>query len=55
VAVAVETDDEGDIHPAVYVRGDGAVREHRLPSAPMHDFNTSEHRSQLAAVLGTLS
>ena len=52
--VTVETDDRGDIHPAVYVRRDGAVREHALASDPLHDFTTSEHRAQLTSVLGTL-
>jgi thioredoxin reductase len=54
VAVTVETDDRGDIHPAVYVRRGGAVREHPLGADPMHEFTTPEHRAQLASVLGTL-
>jgi thioredoxin reductase len=51
VAVAVETDAEGDIHPAVYVRRDGRVDEHTLPSSPLLKFDGQEHQRQLAGVL----
>lgn len=51
VAITVETDSSGDIHPAVYVRSGGDVAEHLLPSAAFHNFETPEHRKQLAAVL----
>ncbi len=54
VAIAVETDAEGDIHPAVYVRRANAVSEHLLPSDPMHDFETAGHRAHLEAVLADL-
>jgi hypothetical protein len=47
VAVTVETDDAGDIHPAVYLRRDGRVTEHLLPGHPMLDFRTPEHRAAL--------
>ena len=51
VAIAVETDPSGDIHPAVYVRRDGDVHEHLLPPAPTHDFRSAEHRRQLESLL----
>ena len=51
VAVTVESDASGDIHPAVYVRSRGTVSEHLLPSAPFHDYETEDHRSLLRAVL----
>jgi thioredoxin reductase len=51
VAVAVETDDQSDTHPAVYVRRGGRVDEHLLGSDPMLDFRTDEHRNQLTGVL----
>jgi thioredoxin reductase len=51
VAITVETDDQGDTHPAVYVRREGRVDEHLLNSEPMLDFRTNEHRNQLTAVL----
>lgn len=50
-AVTVETDAEGDIHPAVYVRRGGRVEEHVLPSDPLLDFETGEHRAFLTSVL----
>jgi thioredoxin reductase len=51
VAVAVETDAEGDIHPAVYVRRDGRVDEHTLASSPLLTFDGQEQQRQLASVL----
>jgi thioredoxin reductase len=47
VAIAVETDAEGDIHPAVYVRRDGSSEEYLLPSNALLDFTTSEHHAEL--------
>lgn len=54
VAVAVEPDGTGDIHPVVYVRRGGRVEEHVLPSDPLHRYETAEHRRALLAVLGGL-
>jgi hypothetical protein len=52
VAIAVETDDSGDIHPAVYVREQGRPAvETLLTSQPLHDFRTAENRAQLASLL----
>ncbi len=52
VAIAVETDDSGDIHPAVYVRAAGKPAvETLLTSEPLHDFRTAENRSQLSHLL----
>jgi hypothetical protein len=51
VAMAVETDASGDIHPAVYVRRGGRVDEHTLPSSPMLDFETAEHVAGLTSLL----
>ncbi|MEX2547538.1 MAG: NAD(P)-binding domain-containing protein [Chloroflexota bacterium] len=52
VAIAVETDDTGDIHPAVYVREQGRPAvETLLSSQPLHDFRTAEHRAQLSSLL----
>jgi hypothetical protein len=55
VAVTVETDATGDIHPAVYVRRAGRVEEHLLPSGPLLDFATAEHRAALTGTLGGLA
>ena len=52
VAITVETDDTGDIHPEVYVREEGKPAvETLLSSQPMHDFRTTEHHAQLASLL----
>ena len=52
VAIAVETDEAGDIHPAVYVREQGRPAvESLLTSDPLHDFRTSENRAALASAL----
>jgi hypothetical protein len=57
VAVTVETDDRGDIHPAVYVRRRGRVdADARLSSDPLLDFGGAEQRAQLASLIdGVLS
>lgn len=54
VAVAVETDDKGEIHPAVYVRKAGRVEENVLAPNPLLKFDTGEHQAQLTALLATL-
>jgi thioredoxin reductase len=54
VAVAVETDASGDIHPAVYLRTSGRVTEHVLPSDALQQFDTPEHEKQLGELLATL-
>ena len=51
VAIAIETDADGDIHPAVYVRRGPEVTEHLLPSAHLHSYETKEHRAQLTSLL----
>jgi len=52
VAIAVETDDTGDIHPAVYVRQAGRPAvETLLTSHPLHDFRTPDNRTRLASLL----
>ena len=51
-AIAVETDDTGNIHPAVYVRAAGKPAvETLLNSHPLHDFRSAENRSQLSSVI----
>jgi thioredoxin reductase len=51
VAITIETDADGDIHPALYVRRGNHVDEHLLPSDPMHQYETGEHRALVAQVL----
>jgi thioredoxin reductase len=53
VAITVETDDRGDIHPAVYVRRRGRVdADARLSSDPLLDFSGAEQQAQLASLIG---
>jgi hypothetical protein len=54
VAVAVEANTNGEIYPAVYVRRDNGMTEHLLPSNPLLDFETAEHRAELTAALAPL-
>ena len=55
VAITVETDDRGDIHPAVYVRRGGRVdTDAVLDSSPLTEYRTAEHRAQLEALVGHL-
>ena len=51
MAVAVETDDTGDIHPAVYVRRDGRVVEHVLDGDVLLDFRGPAQREAAVAAL----
>jgi hypothetical protein len=51
-AITVETDDRGNIHPAVYVRRRGRVdADAVLDSSPLTEYRTSEHRAQLQALI----
>jgi len=54
VAITVETDGTGDIHPALYVRRAGTTEERILSSNPLHDFATSEHHAELTGALKPL-
>ncbi|MGH2724250.1 MAG: NAD(P)-binding domain-containing protein [Actinomycetota bacterium] len=51
VAVTIETDDTGDIHPAAYVRRGGRVAEHILPGDPLLRFDSQEHKGELEGLL----
>ena len=52
VAITVETDDSGDIHPAVYVRQLGRVdTDNVLDGDPIHEYRRDGHRDQLRAMI----
>ena len=53
-AITIETDAEGDLHPALYVRAKDNVEEHLLESTSMHDYRDPEHRAQVKSALGPL-
>ncbi len=51
-AITVETDDKGEIHPAVYVRRRGRVdADAILDGSPLTDYRTAEHGRQLHALV----
>ena len=47
-------DADGTIVPVVYVRRSGRLEEQALPPHPIHQFDTDEHRRQLAACLAPI-
>jgi thioredoxin reductase len=52
VAITVETDDHGSIHPEVYVRRRGRVdADAALDEAPLTEYRTPGHRGQLRTLL----
>jgi thioredoxin reductase len=54
-ALTIETDDRGEIYPMVYLRTHGRCDAgEALPSDPLHDFRTSEHRRALRSRLHDL-
>jgi hypothetical protein len=54
-AVTVEYGADGTILPVVYVRQGGRLVERALPPHPLHQFDTEEHRRELADCLAPLS
>ncbi|MFN2388162.1 MAG: NAD(P)-binding domain-containing protein, partial [Actinomycetota bacterium] len=52
VAITIETDADGEIHPAVYARRGTEVSVHILPTAHLHDYETPEHRGHVTSLLG---
>jgi thioredoxin reductase len=55
VAITVETDDRGSIHPAVYVRRRGRVDgDAVLDAQPLHDFRDADHQAGLSALIGSV-
>ncbi len=56
VAVAVETDERGIIHPVAYRRSAGRVSgESPLPPHPLHDFRTADHRRLMSEVVAAFA
>ena len=54
VALTIELDPRGTIHPVVYIRNRGAVAEHPLVPQPLHDYTGDEYGRELADRLGAL-
>jgi thioredoxin reductase len=55
LAVAIEADAEGDIHPVVYERRRSEVKEHMLPSSQLQDYRTDENRAELDALVNKMA
>jgi thioredoxin reductase len=51
VAVALESNGQGDPYPAVYLRKDGALSEHLLAPDPLLQFDNPAHDRELRAIL----
>jgi hypothetical protein len=51
VAVALESNGQGDPYPAVYLRREGTIREHLLAPDPLLAFEGPEHDRQLRDIL----
>jgi thioredoxin reductase len=54
VAITIETDASGEIHPAAYLRTGGRVQEQLLDTDPLLDFRTPTNRRALQSLLGSL-
>ena len=50
IAMTLEADGKDDPYPVVYTRKRGDVREHKLPSHPLLDFERDEYRQELVEV-----
>ncbi len=50
-AITLESNGHEDLYPVVYVRHDGKVHETRLADDPFLNFETAEHRTDLAHAL----
>ena len=50
-AVTVEYAADGAVTPVVYIRRNGRLAEHALPTHPLHRFDTDAHRRQLDAFI----
>jgi hypothetical protein len=54
VAVALESNGQGDPYPAVYLRRDGKMSEHLLAPHPLLQFEGPEHDRQLRDILDSV-
>ncbi len=51
VAVSVELDANGAMHPGIYLRRGGHVSEHALPGDPLLNFERDRHKTELESLL----
>jgi hypothetical protein len=50
-AVTVEYAADGAVTPVIYLRRNGRLAEHALPTHPLHRFDTDAHRRELDALI----
>ena len=51
IAMTIESDGLGGIYPVAYVRRAGRTEEHALEAHPLHDYEGTEYRRHLGALL----
>jgi thioredoxin reductase len=51
IAMTIESDGQGGIYPVAYVRRAGRAEEHALEPHPLHDYEGTEYRRHLGALL----
>jgi len=54
VAATLEANSSGQIYPALYLRHNGAIKEHLLDPNPLLDYRTPEYRAAAESVLKPL-
>ena len=55
LAMTIEADGLGAIYPVAYVRRDGKVEEHALEPHPLHDYEGTEYRRHVGALLDLIA
>ncbi len=55
IAMTIESDGQGGIYPVAYVRRAGRVDEHAFEPHPLHDFEGTEYRRDLGALLDLIA
>ena len=55
IAVTIESDGLGGIYPVAYVRRAGRAEEHALEPHPLHDYEGTEYRRHLGALLDLIA
>jgi thioredoxin reductase len=55
IAVTIESDGQGGIYPVAYVRRAGRAEEHALEPHPLHDYEGTEYRRHLGALVDLIA
>jgi thioredoxin reductase len=54
IAATLEANASGQIYPALYLRQDGAIKEHLIDPDPLLDYRTSDCQAAMSAILKPL-